>query len=398
MVGNEVKVVEGQVTTMGGAPTFLQGAAVTGRRSASMEIEIERGKAEIQMKVMAAQAIGRNIDSINAQMLEFCKDPDFAEGAVYALPGKGTGPSVKFAETASTLWGHLHSGYIEYSHDNGQSVVESLCWDMCSNNTQFQRIIIEHATYSTNGGMKYTEDPGSVRQIINNQSQKSKRNVILYNIPAHLRKRWFDACVETNKSVKELPAKLQNGINRFKDKFGIVLAQIEYALGAKQKDMTGEHYATLLSIYNALTEGGSKIDEFFSSLDAIKEAEKKKPDTIKVANSLANAEANARARDMGVTVPQSNTPGGGEKTPTSSSQAVAPEQQPGTDGATVSAPTSPSPKDPVTPADIERLIAVGAKFGFTPMALKIRVKKELNQLTQGELEDLLVTVEQNPKK
>ena len=110
----------------------------------AVAIESERAIAEARGKIQVAKMFPRSMAQAMAEFMDACKSPDFANTAFYAVPNRGSGPSIRFMEEAARCYGNMQYGHRELSRSDGKSEVEVFAWDVERNNESKRQVTVLH--------------------------------------------------------------------------------------------------------------------------------------------------------------------------------------------------------------------------------------------------------------
>ena len=140
-------------------------------------------------------------------MNDVCVNVAFAERAAYAVPNRGTGPSVHLARELARLWGNVQYGVHELHRDDieGVSEIVAFAWDVQANTRSSRTFIVPHAKSLKTGGRKKLTDLND--EYLNNQNigARAVRECIFTVLPD-----WFisDAqqlCEQTRRKGEGVP-------------------------------------------------------------------------------------------------------------------------------------------------------------------------------------------------
>lgn len=238
-----------------------------GMNAAVVEIESQRAIAEAQGKQLLARKFPRSMTQAMADFMEACKIPEFAAVAFYAVPNRGSGPSIRFAEEAARCYGNFEFGHRELSRDKGRSVIEVYAWDTEKGNHSVRQLTVEHVV-DTKSGPKVLRDQADIDNRIANVASKQMRGRILALLPKGVVMAGQEACKRTLAGANDKPIsqRINDMVQAF-GRFGVQLAHLEAKLGHKLDTTTVDELADLVGIYNALKEG-AKASEYFEVPDA----------------------------------------------------------------------------------------------------------------------------------
>lgn len=155
----------------------------------SIAIKAHEAATKIAAKVLAAQALPRNMQQIEDILLEACEDPIFAEQAIYAKPVTSSsvveGLNHWFAKFVASIWCNFDWESIEHtkSQSEKQTQIQVVCWDIEKNSTHSESVIVLHKKAGTNTDA-FTSD--EIRQEVNRQKSILERNCLLDCFPKSL--------------------------------------------------------------------------------------------------------------------------------------------------------------------------------------------------------------------
>jgi hypothetical protein len=228
----------------------------------AITIESERAVAEARGQIQLAKMFPRSVTGAITEFLDACRSPDFAATAFYAVPNRGSGPSIRFAEEAARCYGNFEYGHRELSRSDGKSEVEVYAWDKEKNNRSPRQITVMHIV-DTKNGPKPCRDQADIDNRIANVASKQIRGRILALLPKHMIAAGIAECQKTlaGGGEKPLSVRIQGVVQAF-SKYGVNIKRLEAHLGHGIDDTTVEELADLVGIGNALKEGAS-VAEYF---------------------------------------------------------------------------------------------------------------------------------------
>lgn len=241
-------------------------AAHGGVNVGAVAIEQERAIAEAQGQLILAKRFPRSMAQARADFIEACKSPEFAAKAFYAVPNRGSGPSIRFAEEAARCYGNFQYGHRELSRSEGKSEVEVFAWDMEKNNHSRRQITVLHIRDTSNGPKKLT-DQTDIDNRVANVASKQMRGRILALLPKDLVEAGQSACKLTIAGGNDKPvsARVADMTQAF-SRFGVNASQLAAYVGHSLDNVTVDELADLLGVYNAIKEG-AKASEYFGSTE-----------------------------------------------------------------------------------------------------------------------------------
>lgn len=279
----------------GHQPTPFQRQGMPGHNinQGAVAIESERAIAEAQGKLTLAKKFPRSMTAAMSDFLEACNSPAFAATAFYAVPNRGSGPSIRFAEEAARCYGNFVYGHRELSRGDGKSEIVVYAWDMEKNNESPRQITVMHIVDTKNGPKRLT-DQADIDNKIANVASKQMRGRILALMPKHMIAAGIEACKLTLAGGGEKPISERIlGMSKAFGKFGVNTAHLEAYLGHKVDDTTVDELADLMGIYNAIKDG-AKASEYFKLGETTDDASSST--AAKIANRAAAGATAAAAK------------------------------------------------------------------------------------------------------
>lgn len=241
------------------------------------EIEARRAAIETLARVQVARAFPRKsqMAEVEDELKEICKDPQFAEKAIYAKPaGKDKngvekyiyGPSVFLAEEIARLYPNYEVKPIIYGARGEQTDCEVQVWDMEKNNRFPEPIAVTHWTWDGYNKRAVLEtNPQKIRQMVRAELSKVKRNVIFATTPKLLQRKCYEWCEATNKLTAETLLKTSGGaLKIFAEQFEVEEAKILNFLKIKEaKEITAAHVRLLRAVYASIKSGDWKASDIW---------------------------------------------------------------------------------------------------------------------------------------
>ncbi len=188
-------------------------------------------------------------------------DSDTAESCIFATPRAGKilqGPSVRLAEIVVACYGNIRAGARILEVGAREVVAQGVCHDLernCMQNTEVRRRIVN------SWGKRYNDD--LIQLTCNAACSIAFRNAVYKVIPASLCQPAYQAarrmCVGDIQTLDQRRAK---ALKRFA-LMGVPSAKLVEKLGKnKIEDIGVDEMATLVGLYNALTNHEISIDDF----------------------------------------------------------------------------------------------------------------------------------------
>lgn len=247
-------------------------ASSSGMNAAVVEIESQRAIAEAQGKQLLARKFPRSMAQAHVDFMEACKIPEFAAVAFYAVPNRGSGPSIRFAEEAARCYGNFEFGHRELSRDNGRSVIEVYAWDTEKGNHSVRQLTVEHVV-DTKNGPKVLRDQADIDNRIANVASKQMRGRILALLPKGLVMAGQAECRKTLAGDNDKPVaqRVRDMTGAFA-RFGVTIQHLEEYLQHSVDGTTLDELVDLTGVYNAIRDG-AKAGDYFSLKDDKKDDE-----------------------------------------------------------------------------------------------------------------------------
>ena len=259
--------------------------------------EGNRAIAEVQGAMILARKFPRDEQASLDRMLVAFQRQKLAEQALYSYSKGGsevTGPSIRAAEAIAQNWGNLQYGIRELSQANGESTVETFCWDMETNVRQVKVFQVQHVRSKKSGNVKLT-DPRDIYEMVANQGARRLRACILGVIPGDI----IEAVVEqTDATLKAKadtsPAALKKLCEVFGG-FGVTQEMVEKKIQRRIDSITPAQIVSLRKIYNSLKDGMSKPSDWFEDIKDKPDFQSKAAATVAKINDAAKVTAVTQA-------------------------------------------------------------------------------------------------------
>lgn len=258
------------MTTNVGFPMATAPVAAGGGYSA--EVSAAREQAEVQSQVIMAMRNPRVRERCVADIIEECKRYELAVDALYSFPrGRETvsDGSIKLALVMAQNWGNIDIGVREVERLEGESIVESYCWDLQKNFRQRRRFSVPHVMKAGNQ-LKRLVDPRDIYEHAANMGARRLRSCIFDVIPSDVKRAAIEQVKRTlaqgqtdskGRPLKTLSERVATMLASFKS-LGVDDKMIERRLGHKIELTTVDELVELSSIHNSIREG-AKRSEFF---------------------------------------------------------------------------------------------------------------------------------------
>ncbi|MDE2102935.1 MAG: hypothetical protein KGL39_37170 [Patescibacteria group bacterium] len=279
-----------------------QNEALVVRSAAPVAVEESRAIAEVKAALFAAQTNPRDEVAATKRIIQDCGELVVAAKACYTYARGGTnitGPSIRMAELIARRWGNIQTGVRELEQRDGESVVQTFCWDVETGFKDEKTFTVSHTIQLKDGRKKRLTDPRDIYEMVANQGARRKRACILAVIPAHVVEAAIEQCGETLAAKEPVtPERLKAMLEKFAE-YGIARAQIEARFQRTIDALTPAQFVMLRGIYNALKDGiATPVDHF----DPIDESGGPKTRAEEVKAQIARrtpAAGTASARDSG---------------------------------------------------------------------------------------------------
>lgn len=230
--------------------------------SGSVAVETERAVSEARGQIQLAKMFPRSISQATEELLEACKNTEFAASAFYSVPNRGSGPSIRFAEEIARCYGNFEYGHRELSRDGNKSEVEVYAWDKEKNNYSKRQITVNHVMDTKQGSRKLTSE-ADIDNRIANVAAKQMRGRILALVSKSLVATGIAECKKTlsGNNQESIGSRVSKMISAF-SQFGVKSSHLEIYLGHKLDDANSDDLADLIGVFNALREGAKVADYF----------------------------------------------------------------------------------------------------------------------------------------
>lgn len=243
-------------TTPAAAPAASQATA----------IEQSRAVAEVQAAIFVAQQFPRDITRAETEMKSSTGRLSLANRAFYAVPNRGSGPSVHLARELARIWGNVDYGVRELSRDDtaGVSEIQAFAWDQQTNVRSTRTFIVPHEKMAQ-GSRRKLVDLNDV--YLNNQNigARAVRECIFTVLPTWFTEDAQDLCRKTLEHGEGEPieTRVEKAINAFAETFGISAEQLEKKIGRPARSWKAQDVASLQVIFQSLRAGDIIVSEEF---------------------------------------------------------------------------------------------------------------------------------------
>lgn len=256
--------------------------------SSQTEMMVTRQAQEVQVMMLAAKKFQRDELYAIERIKKTCQRSTLAEVAIYSYPRGGqsvTGPSIRLAEAIAQNWGNIDFGIIELERREGQSEMLAYAWDLETNTRVTKTFSVRHKR-DTKQGSKELTDERDIYEIAANNGARRVRACILSVVPGDV----VDIAVrESRKTLADKDQRpvaeiLKEMLKAFKS-LGVTQEQIEKYIDKKAADLLKEDLVDLRGVYKAISDGQSKVTDYFKAPDP---------------TANASSDAKKRLRDAGI--------------------------------------------------------------------------------------------------
>lgn len=248
---------------------FARPAAPSHISAGAVAIESERAIAEAQGKMVVAKRFPRDTMMAAARILEACKRPSLAKGAIYSYSRGGTvsGPSIRLAEEMARCWGNIEYGLRELSQKDGFSEMEAFAWDLETNVRSSQAFTVRHIRdkKADKGGPEALKDQRDIYEITANMGSRRVRARLLAVLPADLVSAAVEQCRLTMKNGNDRPLadRIREAVQAF-GQIGVTPAMLATRLGHPLDQMTPDELVDFEGVHCSISDGVSKVADHFN--------------------------------------------------------------------------------------------------------------------------------------
>lgn len=231
-------------------------------------IEQARAVAEVQAAVMVAQQMPRDMGRAWAEMRAACGRLALAQRAFYAVPNRGSGPSVHLARELARIWGNLDYGVRELRRDDErhESEIQASAWDQQTNVRSSRTFQVPHARMNkkAGGGRQILVDLGDIYANNQNQGARAVRECIFSVLPADFVGEAQDLCRATIQKGdgKPLDQRITEMVRAYQG-IGVTVVQLEVKAGRKRREWTAAEVAELGVVFTSIHRNETTAAEEF---------------------------------------------------------------------------------------------------------------------------------------
>jgi hypothetical protein len=248
---------------------FNQGGPITAPGPSNITqttaVEQARAVAEVAAAVQVAQQNPRDMDRAWREMQAACGRLSLASRAFYAVPNRGSGPSVHLARELARIWGNLDYGVHELHRDDQRqmSEIRAYAWDQQTNVRSSRTFQVPHARMKGRNRQALT-DLGDI--YLNNQNigARAVRESIFTVLPADFVEEAKERCRATieHGDGKPLVDRVGDMVSAYAG-IGVKVPQIEQRLGRKRGQWTAADVADLGVVFRSIGRHETTVDDEF---------------------------------------------------------------------------------------------------------------------------------------
>lgn len=232
--------------------------------------EMTRAMAEVQARVVVAKQFPRDISLAESRIQASCERKSLAECAEYEYPRGGTkvcGASIKLLEVVAQCYGNIQSGWdcVYRDMENNISHCKAFAWDVENNNYYELKFDVPHIR-EKKGGNEILTNPRDIYELEANQASRRVRRCLETVVPRDLVEQARTWCNQTLSSGVNIQEGIDNGIQYFKETYGVTLKQLEKYFGMTRQGFNKNQYVQLKKLVNSLRDGLTTIEELFPTV------------------------------------------------------------------------------------------------------------------------------------
>lgn len=269
------------------------------------QIEQSRTVKEVEAQVVLAKRYPRDQDGCRLKILDSCKRDTLAKSALYSFPRGNstvTGPSIRLAEVIAQNWHNLSYGWRELSRSQGQSEIQTYCWDLETNVFHERRFTVRHWRDTQDGGYALKEER-DIYELCANMAARRLRACILEAIPGDIIE---DAVTQVKDTLVggDLDSKIKPMVKSFAE-IKVTEEMLAEWLGHSIKILNKDEYINLRAIYQKIRDGQAGVDSYFG----VDTPEPEKKPTVRKVASKKTASKKAGSKKDKTTAPPETTDG-----------------------------------------------------------------------------------------
>jgi hypothetical protein len=228
-------------------------------------VEQARAVAEVAAAVQVAQQCPRDMDRAWREMQAACSRLGLAQRAFYAVPNRGSGPSVHLARELARIWGNMDYGVHELHRDDlrQMSEIRAYAWDQQTNVRSSRTFQVPHAKMA-GGSRRPLTDLSDIYLNNQNVGARAVRESILSALPADFVEEAKDRCRATIEKGdgKPLVDRISDMVTAYAG-IGVKVTQIEQRLGRKRGQWTAADVADLAVVFRSIQRSETSADVEF---------------------------------------------------------------------------------------------------------------------------------------
>jgi hypothetical protein len=258
------EIVDAETSEVPQVPMLIDTTAV---QAPTVNLDAEGSKAIqlIRDRMIMARKLPRNEQEAIAKIKRACQDPVFAAKARFKVPRKPKpveGPSIHLARLIARTWGNFDVQTRIIDQTDTQTVVECIAWDIESNTTTTETIVVKHVRYADKKLHRLT-NPDDIFLTISNRAARRLRECIKGQIPSYVFDMAEAECIRTLKTPNDLKKVVENMLAAYLEDFGVTQDQISAYLQKPIADCTASDVEEMRSIHNAIKDGETTLDKVF---------------------------------------------------------------------------------------------------------------------------------------
>ena len=230
-------------------------------------VEQSRAVAEVQAAIFVAQQFPRDEQTAARKMREACSNRSLAERAFYAVPNRGTGPTVHLMRELARIWGNIDYGVRELSRDDaaGLSEIQAFAWDQQTNVRSTRSFVVPHKRMRGKSAVDLT-DLGDIYLNNQNTGARAVRECIATVLPVEFTEEAKALCMQTleraNGTGDELEGNIRQCLGAF-ERFRVTQAQLEQRIGKPTAQWDGGDLGRLQVLFQSLSNGETRVEDEF---------------------------------------------------------------------------------------------------------------------------------------
>ena len=234
---------------------------------ASERVAMKQAETGVQLQFIKADARPRDVVACKAEILELCKDIEFASQAIYKVDVGGGATAEGFGIDAAldfiNIWGNCEHGSIEHGGYDNESQVSSFCLDIEKNNKAVFSFTVSHK-YKAKGEIRTQEDPARIAIMVKARKSKEERNMIMRIIPRYIQKAAIQQCRNTlHQAVANVPKAWQGACDMFAKEGVNEESLLRYVNKKDRSKLNAGDVVDLRLLIEGLKCGEAKIDTIF---------------------------------------------------------------------------------------------------------------------------------------